>query len=133
MDLAWVWRHSGRIDRQRWLARGGGYQGVPVRPWENFDRDALANFLLIFEEERIRRDIHASVVDKTGTSSSVDRWQRHPLGGHHRPRPHRQHDGIRLYYAAVDFYTSHAQTIRSPNDARDSRVTEISNALHGSA
>ena len=60
---------------------------------------------MIFEEERIRRDIRAGVVDKARTSLSEHGGQIHPFGGHQRPRPHRDDDGIRLDNAAIDLHT----------------------------
>ena len=77
-----------------------------------------AGLLMIFEEERIRRDIHAGVVDKARTSSSEHGGQNHPFGGHQRPRPHRDNDGIRLDDAAVDLNTPHGRSIRTSGQCR---------------
>ena len=60
---------------------------------------------MIFEEQRIRRDIYAGVVNQARTSLSEDGGQMHPFGGHQRPRPHRDNDGIRLHDAAIDLDT----------------------------
>ena len=106
---------------------------MPVGPWENFDRDGAAGLLLIFEEERIRRNIHAGVVDEAGASSPVHGGQSHPLGGHHRPRPHRHDDGICLNDTAIDLNTPHGRSIRSPDDAGDPTVAQFGTLFQGGA
>ena len=61
------------------------------------------------------------------------RRQNYPFGGHYRPRPDRHHDGICFEHTAIDLSTSHARSIRSPNDPGDSPVTQFGTVLHGSA
>ncbi len=97
--------HGGRVERQRRLVGERRDEGVAVGARKHFDRHDAAALLMIFEEQRIGRDIRAGVVDEARTSPPEHRGQRHPSGCQQRPRPHRDDDGIRLDDAAIDLDT----------------------------
>ena len=92
---------------------------LPSAAREHLDRDDGAALFVIFEEERIRRNIRAGVVDEARTSLPEHGGQNHPFGGHQRPRPHRDDDGIRLDDAAIDLNASYGRSIRTPDYAGD--------------
>ena len=86
---------------------------LPSAAREDLDRHDAAALLLIFEEKGIGRDIRAGVVDEARASLPKDGGQIHPRGGHQRPRPHRDHDSIRLDDAAIDLDASYRRSIRA--------------------
>ena len=97
--------NGGRIEWQRRLVGEGGHEGVAVGPREHLDRYGGVILRVIIEEEGMRRDISAGVVDEARTSLPKHCGQSQPSSCDQRPRPHGDDDRIRLDDAAIDLDT----------------------------
>ncbi len=117
-------RHRGGVERQRHDIGQRADMRRAVGARKHLDRDPGAPLVVIVEEQRVRGNVVAGVVDDARTALSVDRGQAHPFGREHRPRTHRDHHVIGLDHFAVDLDAARRRAMRVPDDAGDAAVAQ---------
>jgi len=102
IDFPRIRGHGGRLEGQGHLGGEGGDVGTPVGTREDFDCHDPDTLLVIFEEQGIRRDIFAGVINQARAPLPKDRGQRQPRGGCEQPRSHCDHHGVRIQTGTID-------------------------------